>query len=321
MTSVEDELLRLLMLHVCAPDTLPPEEIELADRVVERLGAEFTLRQPGVADNPFCLSRAESCPRRAKDAQPAAGTRYFGPGMAYESLQRLARASAPARAECGPAPARLLARHPPDAAPAAHEPASGIVRVLHGHGEVWSDLSRTRNGGELSLAATSPTCRARRKRNLRGASASELLAEVPHESRARVKVGGLVGILSDASEHWVGMIRRLHAQPDGALHAHIEVLSRAPEAHAAPGVRQRRGPPLHRGCFQAIRHEHCARAHSRLGSYKAGEHRAAAGTLGPGPRVRIRRGTASCTTCAACSSGAAATITCSPRLEWVPAPG
>ena len=78
------------------------------------------------------------------------------------------------------------------------------------------------------LAATSPTCRARRAWNLRGASASELLAEVPHESRARVKVGGLVGILSDASEHWVGMIRRLHAQPDGALHAHIEVLSRAP---------------------------------------------------------------------------------------------
>jgi hypothetical protein len=233
MTSVEHELLRLLMLHVSAPDTLPPEEIELADRVVERLGAEFTLRQPGVADNPFCFEPGgESGPRRAKDAQPAAGTRYFGPGMAYESLQRLARELAPG-AQLN-ALQHLLAcwrANSPDAAPAAHEPASGIVRVLHGHGEVWSDLSRTRNGGELSLAATSPNVpRPAETWNLRGASASELLAEVPHESRARVKVGGLVGILSDASEHWVGMIRRLHAQPDGALHAHIEVLSRAPEA-------------------------------------------------------------------------------------------
>ena len=80
MTSVEHELLRLLMLHVCAPDTLPPEEIELADRIVERLGAEFTLRQPGVADNPFCFEPGrESCPRRAK-GQPAAGTPLLRPG-------------------------------------------------------------------------------------------------------------------------------------------------------------------------------------------------------------------------------------------------
>jgi hypothetical protein len=36
MTTVEQELLRLLMLQVSAPDMLAPEEIELADRIVER---------------------------------------------------------------------------------------------------------------------------------------------------------------------------------------------------------------------------------------------------------------------------------------------
>ena len=52
-TTAEQELLRLLMLRVSAPDMMAPEQIEIADRVVEQLGAEFTLRQPGVADNPF----------------------------------------------------------------------------------------------------------------------------------------------------------------------------------------------------------------------------------------------------------------------------
>ena len=232
MTTVEHELLRLLMLHVSAPDRLAPEEVELADRIVERLGAEFTLRQPGVADNPFCFEPgSESGPRRAKDGPPAATARYFGPGMAYESLQRFGKDTA-AGAQLN-AMEHLLALWRGDAAEAAPalEPATGTVRVLHGYAEVWSDLSRTRNGGELSLAATSPNVpRPAETWNLRGIGASELVVEVPQERRASVKSGGLVGLLRDGSEHWVGMIRRLQVRPDGGLHANIAVLCRAPEA-------------------------------------------------------------------------------------------
>jgi hypothetical protein len=232
MTTVEHELLRLLMLHVSAPDKLAPQEIELADRTVERLGAEFTLRQPGVADNPFCFEPGgESGPRRAKDAQPAASARYFGPGMAYESLQRFGKDLTPG-AHLNTVQHLLAAWRGESAEQAAtHEPATGTLRVLHGYAEVWSELSRTRNGGELSLAATSPNVpRPAETWNLRGVSASELAAEVPQESRPRVKVGGLVGVLREGSEHWVGMIRRLHARPEGRVHADIAVLSRAPEA-------------------------------------------------------------------------------------------
>jgi len=246
-TTVEQELLRLLMLHVSAPDMLAPEEIELADRIVERLGTEFTLRQPGVADNPFCFEPGgESGPRRAKDRQPAASARYFGPGMAYESLERIGKQPGAAKPqEFRPfgkdiAPSaqlntvqHLLAcwRIEPPQAPVAHEPAAGTVQVLHGYGEIWSDLSRTRHGGELSLAATSPNVpRPAETWNLRGTSASELALEVPQESRAWVKSGGLVGLLRDGSEHWIGMIRRLHVRPDGSLQADVTVLSRTPEA-------------------------------------------------------------------------------------------
>ena len=247
MTTAEHELLRLLMLHVSAPDTLAPQEIELADRIVERLGAEFTLRQPGVADNPFCFEPGgESGPRRAKDGQPAASARYFGPGMAYESLERTGKQPAGAKPEdfrpfgkdiAASAQSNtvqhLLAFWRPDSVDAApaHEPATGTVRVLHGFSEVWSDLSRIRNGGELSLAATSPNVpRPAEIWKLRGIGASELVAEVPPESRVGVKPGGLVVLLRDGAEPWVGMIRRLHARPDGGLQVDIAVLSRAPEA-------------------------------------------------------------------------------------------
>jgi len=248
MTTVEQELLRLLMLQVSAPDMLAPDEIEVADRIVERLGAEFTLRQPGVSDNPFCFEPAsEFAPRRTKGRQPAASTRYFGPGMGYASLERIGKQPGAARPEdfrpfgkdIAPRAQLNTVQHlltfwrvDCPYAPPAHEPATGTLWVVHGYGEVWSDLSRTRQGGELSLAATSPNVpRPVERWQLRGAGGSELAADVPQESRTWVKCGGLVGLaLRDGAEHWVGMVRRLHARPDGGLQADIALLSRAPRA-------------------------------------------------------------------------------------------
>jgi hypothetical protein len=250
MTTAEQEFLRLLMLRVSAPDMLAPEQIEIADRVVERLGAEFTLRQPGIADNPFCFEPAsEFAPRRAKGRQPAATTRYFGPGMAYESLERVVKQPGAAkpedfrpfgkdiapRAQLG-ALQHLLTFWRADCpyAPPTHEPASGTLRVVHGFGQIWQELSRARHGGaqELSLAATSPGVpRPAETWQLRGAGGGELAADVPQEGRSWLKCGEAIGLaLRDGAEHWVGMVRRVHARPDGGLQADVAVLSRTPRA-------------------------------------------------------------------------------------------
>ena len=247
MTTVEQEFLRMLMLRVSAPDMLAPEQIEVAERVIEQLGAEFTLRQPGVADNPFCFEPGrEFPPRRAKGRQLGATTRYFGPGMGYDSLERIARQLGAAKPEDFKAFGKDIAprvqlgtvqhlltfwRVDCPYAPPAHEPASGSLQIVHGYGRTWQYLADVHHGaGELSLADSSAGApQPPETWELKGAGGNELGAEVPQASRAWVKCGGAVGFAErDGGERCVGMIRRLHARPDGGLQADIAVLSREP---------------------------------------------------------------------------------------------
>ena len=254
VTTVEQELLRLLMLRVCAPDMMPPAQIEIADRVVEQLGAQFTLRQPGVADNPFCYEPdGEFPPRRAKGREPTATARYFGPGMGYDSLERIARQASAAphgefrsfgkdldpRAQHG-ALRHLLTFWKFDSvyAPPAHSPASGTLEVVHDYRAVWQYLSRP-GAAELSLTEYSPPVPPETW-TLGGAGGSELGAEVPHASRAWIRCGCVVAYARDGgAERVIGLVRRMHAKPDGSLHADLAVLSAAPRAMALREVLER----------------------------------------------------------------------------------
>src|SRR4030095_2771695 len=72
-TTVTQELLRLLMLHSCAPEMMAPRQIEVADRVIEQLGQDFTLRPRGMADMPFCFDPSSDLPpHRSNGESPGA---------------------------------------------------------------------------------------------------------------------------------------------------------------------------------------------------------------------------------------------------------
>lgn len=246
-TTVEHELLRLLMLRISAPDMLAPEQIEIADRIVEHLGAKFTLRQPGVADNPFCFEPgSEYAPRRAKGRPPGAAARYFGPGMGYDALEHIGRQAGAAKLEdfkpfgkdIAPRMQQSTVQHlltfwrvDCPYAPPTHEPAAGRLQVVHGYNRIWQYLSEVHHAAsELSLADSSAGgTQPPEAWELKGAGGNELGAEVGEQSRSWVKCGGLVGLaVRDDGKRWVGMVRRMHARPDGGLQADVAVLSREP---------------------------------------------------------------------------------------------
>lgn len=258
MTSVEQELLRMLMLQVSAPDMMTPQQIEAADRAVERLGAEFTLRQPGVTDNPFCYDpESQFPPRRAKGRNPLPeSARYFGPGMGYDTLEHMVRQLGSAKPEQFtlfgkdlPALAQsnavehLLTFWKIDCpyAPPSHEPAKGSLMVSHGYDRVWQHLSEASHGKrELSLVEDSAmVAQPPEVWELRGEGGNELAAQVPGASRAWAKCGELVGVTMGEDKVWLGLIRRMHAGEDGGLEADIAILSREPRTYTMREVLER----------------------------------------------------------------------------------
>ncbi len=260
-TTVEQELLRLLMLPVSAPDMMPPEQIEIADRVTEQLGGEFTLRPPGVADSPFCFEpEGDAPPRRSSgpQAQPGpAAARYFGAGMGLDSLARICKQLAAAKVEDikvfgkDIAPAAQLSavqhlltfwRANCSYTPPAHASAAGSLEVTHRFAQVWQQLSKAHAGPRgLSLAdAQDASPQAPETWELRGAGGNELGAEFTPQGGGWAKCGGMVGVsVRDRGEHRVGMIRRMHSRPGGSSHADIAVLSRDPKAVSLRAVLQK----------------------------------------------------------------------------------
>lgn len=248
-TTAERELLRLVMLHVSAPDMLTPEQIECADRVIERLGSQLTLRQTGGADSPFCFEPAsELAPTRSNGRPAAATTRHFGPGAGYEALERICKQASAAKIEdfssfgndIAPKVQLSTLQHlltswrvdSPSASP-AHEPATGTMHVVHGYGRIWQEISKAPGGKqELSLADTSPVQKPAEIWQLRGVGGGELAAEAAPESRSWLKSGEVIALsVHDGAEHWMGMVRCIHPQPDGRLRVDISLMSRAPRAH------------------------------------------------------------------------------------------
>jgi hypothetical protein len=260
VTTVEQELLRLLMFQMSAPDMMTAEQIEVADRALEQIGEGFTLRPPGVADNPFCFDPAgDAPPRRASGEQDAAGAavRYFGPGVGYDALERIYKQLTEAKSETikmfgmDIAPRaqigtiqHLLAfwRAKSPYAPPTRAPASGSLQIVRRYPQIWKQLSDTQHGaGELTLADESDgPPQVPENWTLREAGGNELGAELAQAEGGAAKCGEVVSVsMNGGSEYLVGMIRRMQREPGGSLHADIAVLSRKPQPLTLREVRKK----------------------------------------------------------------------------------
>ena len=251
-SSANAELLRLLLLQVGAPDMLPPEQIEIADRAAEQFGGDFVLRPPSAQDNPFIFHPgSDAPPQRAPDTPPPAeqGYRYFGAGMGYGALEKLNREFAKATpAEPTPlgkdipvhaqaaALRHLAAFWGPfnPYAPPARSPASGTLPVVQGFGQVWQQLSSAGTGKmELSLVEESETPAAQATGEqawpLRDTGGNELGVEVPQAAADLARCGALLAVKKPGDSAWsLAVIRSMHAEPEQPLVAHIAILSSSP---------------------------------------------------------------------------------------------
>jgi len=250
-TTVTQELLRMLMLQSSSPEMIPPEHIEAADRVIEQLGGDFTLRPLGVADNPFCFDPAgDGPPHRApgEPPDPNTGIRYFGAGTGYDALDRLHNQLASTRIADIKTSGKDIPLHVQVSAvkhllafwgeaspytPPVRKPATGTLQVIQGYGQIWQHLSQVRSAAtELTLvedgdgAAQAPETWA-----LHDTGGNELGAEIPQQSGDRAQCGDVVGVTMHGSDEcWLGVIRSMHAEPGRSLHANIYVMSRQPQA-------------------------------------------------------------------------------------------
>lgn len=251
-TTATAELLRLLMLHVVAPETLASEQIEVADRAAEQLGGEFTLRPPGTTDGTFRFDGdGDGPPQRASDAPQGAAARYFGPGTGLDSLARLHRQMAAGSGPEATLFGRDIASHAqiatvehllhhwgpnaPRAAP-AHAPAKGELLVVHGFATVCRHLG----GGNAAQAASRGLELASDDEapldppevwTVRDAGGSEVGAEMPQPGANWARSGMLVSFsVSGRNAWWLGVIRRTHADLAQSIHVDIGLLSKEPVA-------------------------------------------------------------------------------------------
>lgn len=259
-TTAQQELLRPLMLEIGGMESVAPEHVELASRLVSRISDAFEVVDRASPGHPFCIDLAQpAAPFQYGDAPPAKPTaRFFGPGKGIERLQE------------------LLDREDANALPGDRKEGQefsrwDLVRVLKHLKLYWGPdrpfrlNKRTRAQGKAyilhsldairrvvvqvgtdQMSAIEATFEERgRKLALeaeqldvapevwpeKDVSENGIGVEVPLKQGDWVKIGRLCAVKrADADYWWVGVLRRLDARGTSTVVAGIEILSKNPSS-------------------------------------------------------------------------------------------
>jgi hypothetical protein len=91
-TSVQQEILKILMLEAAAPDRLAPTQIELADRLVGQFASSFVMaEEPQDCTYYFDLSARKAPARLQPGTRTHSVMRFFGAGSALPKLEETLR--------------------------------------------------------------------------------------------------------------------------------------------------------------------------------------------------------------------------------------
>ena len=219
-SSPEQEFLKAVMLSASSPDSLLPQEMEIAERLIAHFSALFKLvleQQPDIA---YWIDLATSKPplRIARPPQHAPTLRFFAAGRAEQDLERLihsvkATNAVPSDVNLGGtyepqvvlAVLQHLAMYWSPKAPERRTPRHRVksrLKVTHGFDGVLEALTP-----EKSLDFDDSLIESWIVDNV---SAGGFGAAIPRIKGDWLRIGALVGLQPEGGDNWViGVIRRL----------------------------------------------------------------------------------------------------------------
>jgi hypothetical protein len=240
--TVQQEFLKALMLGVSSMDGLTPLKQQIAERIVAHFGELYQLQaKPGSACNYyFDLTMRKPPARVIKSSEANATTRYFGPGKALPALRQMMDS--------------IKASHsvPPDInLDGSYEP--DLVRSVMTHLALyWSDKPPARSSERRKIATRLTVVhgldeilrciKPRESDNsldfqvkhvgeswiVENVSAGGFGAIVPPVKGDWIKIGSVLGVMSETAKYWgAGIVRRLTCDEFQQRRVGIEILSKA----------------------------------------------------------------------------------------------
>ena len=262
-TTPRAELLRVMGLSLAALHELPPEQVELAGRILDRFAISFAWSREPAPECNFVIDLAAAtapCQMKDKDQEPpAASKRYFGGGAALAKLQEIEHLagnnllSEEARygKEFSQAQILTVIRHlrtylgaDPPRRSFPRSPVSDEVSVVKGFRAICQRVTTLEVGSGMALGEDLSV--EQRKKSAMHLMAEEVEAapevwrtmnrsewglgiDVPPDLGLWAEPGVLCGISAhEGAPWWVGIVRRLDAEDAGHLHCGLWIMSKRP---------------------------------------------------------------------------------------------
>ncbi len=262
-STIRAELLRMAGMSLAALHELPPEQVELAGRILERFAVSFSWSTELSPDCNFVLDLAEgAAPRqRRPDEAVSPAKRFFGGGPALPKLEEIGELVAKSlladEARFGPefsqaqifSVIRHLLIYLGPNPPQRRFPRTVVtapVTIIHGFtaisprvttldagsgAAIDDDLNvEQRKRSDVQLAAEAPDSEPEIW-TMRDRSEWGLGVEIPQRLGAWAEPGVLCGGRdSETSLWWVGIIRSVEASEFGHMHCGLWIMSKRPIA-------------------------------------------------------------------------------------------
>lgn len=261
-TSPQRELLQALVLYVSSPGTLAPDQIEVSYRIAGRMVSLFDFRTEPDPDCTYFIDLTKpGAPENTGDRlQATPAMRFFGAARAIPKLKGIIEQNEHSLiqreqrfgSEFTPAGKLTVLKHLQTywgmELPHRHHERKGIsaaIEVTHGFRAICQlvthididhmvslsgeDAAASKEQSALSLAAANNIEAAAETWTVSDVSTHGIGGIIPKTAGAWVKIGALCGLKPQNGElWWIGLVRRLHTDPKGAVHVGIKIFAKKP---------------------------------------------------------------------------------------------